>query len=129
MLLLKRIAQLVLLLMLLLAAVALLWWWLFDAQYQLDISNESSERASVRVFGSGVLEPRVIFDIKAGEVATILVDLKPQGELRFEVAQGGSKIDTFIARDIDQLERSQHWLTIEANHHFTISGAEGSAAD
>ena len=100
----------------------LIWRWQQPVYYQLQVVNNSPAPVDqVRLFGRGVVEEDALFSLLPGTTAMLTIELADSGDLRFEVAQGLNRIDTFIVRDIDQLTQRQQRLEINANNRFIIA--------
>ena len=107
------------------ASLYVAWHMSTPRQYQLDISNESSEQVDkVSLFGMGVYTAESVVMLPPGQVASLLVDLRIEGDLRFSVEQGGNKIDHLISRDVAQLSQLKQWLTISEGHRYLINHIE-----
>ena len=103
----------------------ILWHMSTPRQFQLDISNETDiPVAQVTVFGMGVFKAQSANYIEPGQFASIIVNLKPQGDIRFSVEQGFNSIDYSIAQDTEHLEQFKQWLTIEPGNRFIIKDVE-----
>lgn len=95
--------------------------------YQLDISNESDLTIhEVKVFGMGVNKAVKVVDIKPNQLASIVVYLKEQGDLRFSIKWGGNSIDQLIVRDVSTISYTQQWITVFPNNHFVINNIDNS---
>ena len=102
-----------------------LWHMSTPRQYQLDISNESDQAITqVTVFGMGVFHAQSASDIAPGQFSSIIVNLKPEGDLRFSVEQGYNSIDYSLAQDVQRLEQFKQWLTVEPGNRFIVKDVE-----
>tara|TARA_B110000014_G_C19837619_1_gene434283 strand:+ start:314 stop:706 length:393 start_codon:yes stop_codon:yes gene_type:complete len=90
--------------------------------YALEVINRSgADVDQVRLFGTGVQAESTLNDLKRGDVAIISVMLKKEGGLKFEVEQGGSRIDTFVDKSIKAITSFEQQLVIHPNHRYIIS--------
>ena len=103
-------------------AAVLIWRELPPKTYQLLVINHSQLPVDyVRVFGTAVTAEQTIINLPAGQSDSVAVTVSPQGNLRFEVAQGMNRIDTYLSRDVSGLHQYQQRLTINAGNHFILS--------
>lgn len=114
----KLIAAIVLIVL----AAAVLWRNFQPPQYRLAIANQSELTVDqVRLFGSGVTTEQVTQALEPGSQRVISVSLKAEGSLRFEVIQGGNRIDTYIEEDVADLSGDQQRLIIHPHNRFIIN--------
>ncbi len=91
-------------------------------QFQLTVINESDSQVSyVRLIGTATESERIISDIDPGNASAMYASLTEQGELRFEVSQGGNRIDSIISDNVKNLERYHYQLTIYNDNRYIIS--------
>ena len=107
------------------ASFYIVWHLSTPIKYQFDVSNESDLALNkVSVFGTGVYKTLYLIDLMPGDVASLRVDLRPEGDLRFSVEQGANKIDHIISRDVTQIKYFKQWLTVYNNNRFIVSNPE-----
>lgn len=107
--------------------IASVLWWLLQApvSYELRVINSSQQPVDqVRLFGQAVILEATVNQIGPGGEAAVVVELNDTGDLRFEVSQGYNRIDTYIERDISQLQQHQQQLEIKPNNRFIISDVQ-----
>lgn len=103
----------------------LVWHITTPRNFQLDISNETDLPVTqVTVFGMGVFHAESVAYIEPGQFASIIVKLKPKGDLRFSIEQGFNSIDYAIAQDVEHLEDLKQWLTVEPGNRFIVKVVE-----
>ena len=92
------------------------------AVYQLEVINRSAEAVDyIRLFGTGAQAEARLKLLNPGRSALISVLLNKQGGLRYEVSQGGNRIDTFINKNIKAMTSLQQQLIIHPGHRYIIS--------
>ncbi|WP_019530021.1 hypothetical protein [Dasania marina] len=102
-----------------------LWHMSTPQKFQLDISNETDiPIQQVTVFGMGVYRAQSVADIAPDQFATIIVNLKTEGDLRFSIEQGFTSIDYSLAQDVTRLEQFKQWLTVEPGNRFIVKDVE-----
>ena len=90
--------------------------------YELEVINQSLETVDyVKLFGTGVQDESLLKKLKPGKSGLVSVILAEQGSLKFEVAQGGNRIDTFINQRIDKIESFRQQLLIKPGRRYLVS--------
>ncbi len=107
-------------------AMAALWYQSHQPRtFQLEVANRSTRVVEqVRLFGSGLEQDAVLLTLPPGATAILDTPLKARGALRFEVAQGGNRIDTYIVEDTRRLEHLSQRLTIHDDNRFLLDTVE-----
>ena len=94
--------------------------------YKLEVINQSAEPLDyIRLFGSGADSESIIESLLPGHTATVAVSLREQGELKFEVSQAGSRIDTLVSKDVAAMVSHRQRLHIYPNRRYIVSDYEG----
>jgi hypothetical protein len=107
------------------ATAYLVWQMTTPKKFQLDISNETTWPVNqVTVFGMGAYHAQSAYNIEPGQFASIIVNLKPEGDLRFSVEQGFTSVDYAIAQDVETFEQLKQWLTIEPGNRFIVKDVD-----
>lgn len=90
--------------------------------YTLEVSNQSTETVDyIRLFGSGAQNDSIVKSLMPGRSVAVSVTLKKQGELKFEVSQAGSKIDTFVDKDVTAIDSFRQRLFVYPDHRYMLS--------
>ena len=101
------------------------WQVTTPQSFQFDISNETDLPVNqVTVFGMGAYKAKSVHNIEPGQFASIIVKLKPEGDLRYSVEQGFTSVDYAIAQDVSKLQQFKQWLTIGPGNRFIVKDVE-----
>ncbi len=99
-----------------------LWQSRQVAVYQLEVINQSADTVDyVKLFGKGAQSESTLNALLPGQAGIISVILKKAGGLKFEVAQGGNRIDSIIVKDIHTINAFQQQLVVHPNNRYIIS--------
>ncbi len=120
--------------LLLAVSVAVGWYLMLESSKSshyrlLLVNNSDSAIDSVRAFGSGAVTDVVISSLAPGQQTAITIAMKNQGQLRFEVVQGYSRIDAILEQDVSRLSQQWQSLQVNDNHHFILSYQKPALAD
>ena len=90
--------------------------------YELLVRNNSQLLVeSVRVFGAAVEGDHVLFNLAPGQEQSLVLELKTQGALKYEVRQGLTRVDSFIVNDVAELKSFHQQLSIEPGNRFLLA--------
>ncbi len=122
----KALIALLLVILALVLGVAYSFWQSRQVVvYELEVINRSAATVdAVRLFGTGTQAEATLKQLKPGRSALISVLLKKQGGLRFEVSQGGNRIDSFINPSVKAIASFNQQLLINPGHRYLISDYE-----
>ncbi len=114
------------LLALILAVLALLLWWGRQPQlFTLQLHNQSGRLVErVSLLDSAVLEEVSLERLAPDARAELVVALKNEGVLRFQVEQGLNRLDGIIAADVSRLQQHRQLLTIYPDNRLLLSSPE-----
>lgn len=90
--------------------------------FVLQVDNQSGLMVDyVRLFGEGLEQDALLLQLQPGQQGSLSTRIKPAGALRFEVSQGGNRIDTYVVEDTRVLDDLKQRLTIHPHNRFILS--------
>lgn len=120
------VALLLAVLVLLSALIFKVWQSRQVTIYTLEVVNQSAQAVDyIRLFGSGTQDESIVKFLMPGRSVAVSVTLKKQGELKFEVSQAGSIIDTYVDQNITAIDSFRQRLLIYPNHRYVVSNYDG----
>lgn len=120
------VALLLAVLVLLSALIFKVWQSRQVTIYTLEVVNQSAQAVDyIRLFGSGAQDESIVKFLMPGRSVAVSVTLKKQGELKFEVSQAGSIIDTYVDQNITAIDSFRQRLLIYPNHRYVVSNYDG----
>lgn len=118
-----RPAWLVAALLAVIAAVVMVAWRQHQAsEFVLQVVNQSALPVQqIRLFGEALNQDALLLNLDPGQQGTLTTEVRSSGALKFEVSQGGNRIDTYIVEDTRLLESFRQTLVIHPDNRFILS--------
>lgn len=118
----KRVNPMVAAALLMIVIVSLIIWQANQPKlYRLQVVNNSDLMIDqVRVLGSALVSSNTLLDLLPGSHGLLEIQLNSGGQLRFEVAQQGTKVDMIVVKNGNPKDWVQS-LSVENNRRFLLS--------